>query len=159
MVSRVGILIALFALVNSVALHAQTPATDPLKAPSIAFAAAAAADWVTTYRFLSEAQKCDLPNRLERGEPFCVYKREKNPMLRPLDKHPVGLVAAGAAIDAASLLIARKIGKRHPKLVKGALYGATAFRGFLAARNEIHLQRQLASVEAMNANFLRALSD
>lgn len=154
---KVSILVVLFALVNAVAARAQTATTDSLRAPTITFSAAATADWITTYRRLSEAQKCLLPNRLERGVPFCVDGREHNPMLRPFNNNPVTTVAAGAAIDVVSLVIARKIGKRHPKLVKVALYSATAFRGFIAARNEIRLQQEQGSVRAMNESFLRSL--
>jgi hypothetical protein len=40
-------------------------------------------------------------------------------------------------MDVAGVLLAHKFGKRHPKLVTMLLYGASAYRGFLAARNEI----------------------
>ena len=54
-------------------------------------------------------------------------------------------------MDVAGVLLAHKFGKRHPKLVTMLLYGASAYRGFLAARNEIRLQQPQIRAAALNA--------
>jgi hypothetical protein len=136
---RLLLLVAL--LVPSVA-HA-----DELTRPSVVFLAAAAADGITTYRTLSAFQSCDRANVV----PYCGgARRERNFLIAPL-KSPGRIVAGGAALDIASLLIARKVGKRHPKLVKVLMYSAAAYRGFLASRNEITLQQSLTYAAAKNA--------
>lgn len=121
--------------------------TQSLNKATVVFSAAAAADWITTYRTLSTYQSCDRANAV----PYCAgAAREQNPLLAPL-KSPAKIVATGAAIDVAGVLLARKFGKRHPKLVAVVLYGASAYRGFLAARNEIGLQQTQGRAAALNA--------
>ncbi|HZP48602.1 MAG TPA: hypothetical protein VFB07_08710 [Vicinamibacterales bacterium] len=99
--------------------------TDPppsaLKVPTVVWAAGAATDWMTTYRFSSA---------------YGDLLHESNPLIRGLDRHPAWLVAAGASIDAATWWTAtRFFGRTHPRWTKAALYGGAAFRVYLAAYN------------------------
>ena len=80
------------------------------------WASGVAADQITTYRFASG---------------YRDVLREANPLINGLDRHPVLLVAAGSAIDAATGWVAyRWLGPRHPRLAKmvwqvlaGCLFG------------------------------------
>ena len=94
---------------------------DSLKIPTIVWAAAVAADQVTTYQFSSG---------------YRSTLRERNPLIRGLDGHPAWLVTAGSAIDLTTAWAAHHFfGARHPRLVKIAFYGAAAYRTYLAAYN------------------------
>jgi hypothetical protein len=91
------------------------------KTPALLWASSVAADWITTYRFSSQ---------------YGDLLHETNPLLRGLDRHPVWLVTAGTAIDATTAWAAyRFIGPNHPRLLRLMLYGATAYRSYLAAYN------------------------
>jgi len=89
-----------------------------LKIPTIAFAAAATADWASTYYGVST-------HAFE----------ESTPGLRHLQHHPAWMVAAGAAEDVAlTVLWRRTVGRRHPKLAVAGLWAATGFRVYLASK-------------------------
>lgn len=92
-----------------------------LKIPLLVWGSAVAADQATTYAFSS--RDGDLLH-------------ERNPLIRGLDGHPAWLVAAGASLDAASAWAAYQfLGRRHPRVMKVALYGAAAYRSYLAIYN------------------------
>jgi hypothetical protein len=97
---------------------APTPAQD---LPTMTFASAAAADWVTTYRHMP-------------------YAREENPLLRWLDEKPKTMIALGVGLDVASAYGWKRLTRKHPKWQKAGLYSAAAFRTFLAIRNTRRLQ-------------------
>jgi hypothetical protein len=82
--------------------------------PSLAWAAGVAADQITTYRFSSQ---------------YGDLLHERNPLIHGIDRHPVLLVAAGSAIDAATGWAVSHYLGRHPRLAKIAFYGAAAYRG------------------------------
>src|SRR5579872_1537850 len=110
-------------LLHARAAAAQTPLSPPdeLKLPTLTWTAAVAADWMTTYHFTTE---------------YRDLLHETNPLIRGLDTHPAWLVTAGASIDAATGWAAYQfLGRRHPRLMKVALYGAAAYRGYLTAYN------------------------
>lgn len=93
---------------------------DPrLKLPTAMFAAAAAADWATTYHGLK------------------FYRlRETNPLLRPLDHTPAKMVLLGSAIDVGAVAAWHYgVGRDHPRLAAVGLWSMTAFRTFLALHN------------------------
>jgi hypothetical protein len=113
-----AVLLALSAL-PAAAQEAKSPS---LKLETTIFAAAAAADWASTIHFMSYG----VP------EHFPVHRKWKH--------NEFAVVGVGASIDVATILIARKIGKRHPKLVKFAAYGASAIRFWVAFDNERDLR-------------------
>ena len=125
-ITTLGLLILLIA--PRLSAQPATPPTDAaidsgpgLRVPFIVWSAAVASDQITTYQFSSAYR-----NTLH----------EENPIIRPLDRHPALLVTAGAAIDATTGWLAyRLLGTRHPKLLRAALYGAAAYRGYLAMYN------------------------
>ena len=124
---RTLIVCALLALVCAARANAQelkTPAPpidNGLKIPIIIWASSVAADQITTYRFASG---------------YRDVLRESNPLISGLDRHPVWLVAAGSAIDAATGWAAyRYLAPRHPRLARMAFIGAAAYRSYLAAHN------------------------
>lgn len=138
--SRTIVGIALFAIgiASSAPAFAQTadtarPHAHPDKAPVLAWAAAVTFDQATTYRFSSG---------------YHDLLHEQNVLVRPLDGHPVWLVGAGSAIDAASGWIAwRLLGERHPRIAKFVFYGAAAYRSYLAVWN-IEMMRRAQAVRA-----------
>lgn len=94
---------------------------DRLKVPVGVWIAGVAADQATTYWFSSR---------------YGDLMHEENPLVRPLDRHPILLVATGAAVDAATGWAAlRLLGPRHPKLARAVFYGAAGYRAYLAAHN------------------------
>jgi len=98
-------------------------AQDHLTRPTITFAAAATADWITTYRFLSS--------------PYGIP--EANPMLAFTHARPVPTVLAGTAMDVAGVYAWRRfVGPRHQRIARVGLYAAAGFRVWLAARNVRH---------------------
>ena len=85
------------------------------------WASGVAADQFTTYRFASG---------------YRDVLREANPLIGGLDRHPVLLVAAGSAMDAATGWAAwRLLGAHHPRIAKALFYSAAAYRTYLAAHN------------------------
>jgi hypothetical protein len=104
---------------------------DMTKTSALLWTGSVAADWITTYRFSSQ---------------YGDLLHETNPLIRGLDHHPVWLVTAGTAIDAATAWAAyRFIGRDHPKLLKVALYGAAAYRSYLATYN-ITMMREAEAI-------------
>lgn len=92
---------------------------DGLKLPTTVFAAAAAADWVTTYHGLKNYRL-----------------REGNPLLRPFDDTPGKMVLLGGAIDVgAAAAWHYGVGRNHPRLAAAGLWGMAAFRAYLAFHN------------------------
>jgi hypothetical protein len=72
-------------------------------------------------------------------------------LVRSLDRHPVLLVAAGTAIDAATGWATYQfIGGRHPRLAKILFYGASAYRVYLAAYN-IEMMRRAGQLRAITS--------
>ena len=94
--------------------------TNPgLKLPTALFAAAAAADWATTYHGLKHYRL-----------------RETNPLLRPFDDTPGKMVLLGSAIDiGAAAAWHYGVGRDHPRLAAAGLWTMTAFRAYLAFHN------------------------
>jgi len=90
-----------------------------LKWPTVAASAAATADWVTTYHALK------------------FFKvQEQNPVLRPLQSSPGGMVSMGAMIDAAGISAWNlTVGRKHDRLAAAGLWTMTAFRVYLAVHN------------------------
>jgi len=108
-------------------------AQTDLKIPTIAWTAAAGADWATTYQFSSK---------------YGDVLHERNPLINGLDQHPAWLVTAGAAMDAGMWVAANRfLGDRHPRWMKVALYGAAVYRVYLAAYN-IRMMQQAQSIIA-----------
>lgn len=120
--------LATLLIASRVSAQPLSPATDVppdagagLRISMSVWASAVAADQITTYQFSSR---------------YRDMLHEENPLVRPLEHHPALLVTAGAAIDAATGWLAyRLLGTRHPRLLSAALYGAAAYRGYLAAHN------------------------
>jgi hypothetical protein len=117
------------ALLSASTVSAQSQAEAPpvppvsdhtLKIPAIVWAAGVAADQITTFRFSSQ---------------YGDLLHERNPLIHGLGGHPVLLVAAGSAIDAATGWAAYHFLGRHPRLAKVAFYSAAAYRGYLAIYN------------------------
>jgi hypothetical protein len=100
--------------------------------PAIVWTAGVAADQITTYRFSSR---------------YSDLLHERNPLIHGLDRHPVLLVAAGSAIDAATGWAVYHFLGRHPKLAKIAFYGAAAYRGYLAVYN-VQMMREAQQARA-----------
>ena len=122
---RTAIVCALVALVCAPRASAQDlapPSSDNgLKIPIMIWASSVAADQMTTYRFASG---------------YRDVLREANPLINGLDHHPVLLVAAGSAIDAATGWAAyRFLAPKHPRLARAAFIGAAVYRSYLAAHN------------------------
>lgn len=129
--------VASFAIAVLVSAHAsaqslvETPApqTHSLKKAVVFWAAAVAADQTTTYRFSSR---------------YHDLLHEQNVLVKGLDGHPVWLVSAGSALDAATGWTAWKVlGSRHPRLARLVFYGAGAYRSYLAVSN-IEMMRRAA---------------
>lgn len=100
-------------------LSAGPVSAQSLTVPSLAFAGAIAADWRTTYGFLSHHTGT-----------------ESSPLLQWTHNRPVLTVAAGMAMDAGQFALWRSlIGKRHPKLLAVALYGIAGMRVGVAVYN------------------------
>lgn len=99
---------------------ARPAAAQSLKIPTLVFAGAASADWVTTYRFLTAT-----PKHLE-GNPLLGFTHSK----------PAATLAAGIAIDAGTLyLVHRVVGPKHPKIAAFGLYAVAGFRAAIAYSN------------------------
>lgn len=115
-IAIVAFSLGLPAMVRGQEVENKTPIADRI-ATSV-FAASATADWITTYHVMQ------------------LGGREQNPMISPLQKTPVAMIAVGAGIDIAGYYILRSsVGKRHPKLFRTGLYAASAFRFSLAIKN------------------------
>jgi hypothetical protein len=97
------------------------------------WASAVAADQITTYCFSSQ---------------YHDLLHERNVLVKGLDGHPVWLVGAGSAIDAASGWAAWKVlGDRHPRVARIAFYAAGAYRSYLAVHN-LDMMRRAGAMRA-----------
>jgi hypothetical protein len=110
------------ALLLAIGFATDAAAQDRMQLPTVAFASAATADWMTTHENMK-------------------YFREANPMLRWLDHKPKTMIALGAGIDAASYYGWRAVTRNRPRLRSAGLYAAAAVRTFIAVRNVRILQR------------------
>jgi hypothetical protein len=116
------------------------PHTHGIKKAVVFWAAAVAADQMTTYRFSSR---------------YHDLLHEENVLVKGLDGHPVWLVSAGTALDEATGWTAWKVlGARHPRLARLAFYGAGAYRSYLAVSN-IEMMRRANAVRAQTAPHVR----
>jgi hypothetical protein len=115
---NLGVLVLLLALACPRAVSAQE--REPrLKLPTTVFAAAAAADWATTYHGLKH-----------------YLLRETNPLLSPFDETPGKMVLIGSAIDVGAVAAWHYgVGRNHPRLAAAGLWTMTAFRAYLAIHN------------------------
>ena len=115
---KLGVLILVLALACPHAASAQERERG-LKLPTTVFAAAAAADWMTTYQGLK------------------YYRlRETNPLLRPFDETPGKMVLLGSAIDVGAVAAWHYgVGRNHPRLAAAGLWSMSAFRAYLAINN------------------------
>ena len=122
---RIAKLLFLVLLVASPAMAQDSKPS--LKLPTVVFTAGATADWITTYRNVTRGGS------------------EANPLLRPLREHPKALVATGAAMDVAGVLIWNHYaGRNHPKLGMIGLYVAAGARFYMAYKNNQRLNEHLA---------------
>ena len=110
------------ALLLATVFTTDAAAQDRIQLPTVAFASAATADWMTTHENMK-------------------HFREANPLLRWLDHKPKTMIALGAGIDVASYYGWRAITRNRPKLRAVGLYTAAAVRTFIAVRNVRILQR------------------
>lgn len=102
-------------------------AAAELKIPVAIWAAAVAGDHVTTFQFRTK---------------YPTLLHESNPLVRPLEDHPVWLVTANSAIDAATGWAAWKwLGPHHPRMATVVFYGAAAYRTYLVAHNVRMMQK------------------
>lgn len=115
---NLGVLVLALALVCPHIASAQERERG-LKLPTTVFAAAAAADWATTYHGLK------------------YYRlRETNPLLRRFDETPAKMVLLGSAIDVGAVAAWHYgVGRNHPRLAAAGLWSMTAFRAYLAIHN------------------------
>ena len=115
---NLGVLVLVLALACPHAASAQERERG-LKLPTTVFAAAAAADWMTTYQGLK------------------YYRlRETNPLLRPFDETPGKMVLLGSAIDVGAVAAWHYgVGRNHPRLAAAGLWSMSAFRAYLAINN------------------------
>ena len=97
----------------------QDDAAPRLRLPTAVFAAAATADWATTYHGLK------------------YYRlRETNPLLSPLERTPAKMVLLGGAIDIGGVALwNHTVGRKHPRVAVAGLWAMTAFRAYLAIHN------------------------
>jgi hypothetical protein len=115
-----AVLLVVVALL-SLSVGASAQDTHSLKRATAVFAVGAAADWTSTYRFMT----ADHP------------MPETNIVMRSFNTHPVAVIAAGAAMDVAGVWAWNHyVGKHHPRVAAIGLYVAGAARIALAVRNE-----------------------
>ena len=101
---------------SSQSLAQETPRPLSLSLPTVVFAGAAASDWTTTYHGISQG-----------------YFEEGNVLIKRWQEHPAVMVAAGAAMDVAGVLVwNRFVGRSHPKIASVGLYAMSGFRIYLA---------------------------
>ena len=121
MISRFNLIlfVLLLAVVCPRDAFAQEERPAGLRLPTTIFAAAAAADWATTYHGIKHFRL-----------------REANPVLRPFDETPGKMVLIGGAIDVASVMAWNySVGRKHPRMAAAGLWTMTAFRAYLAIHN------------------------
>lgn len=115
----------LVAIVLPSTAAAQEPQRGRLYWPTIAAGGAATADWITTYHALK------------------YYKvREQNPLLKPLQGNPGGMISVGGVIDVAGISAWNfTVGPKHDKIAAAGLWTMTAFRVYLALHNHLNEHR------------------
>ena len=120
MLSYKLVVILVVALACPQATFAQQDASRPsLRLPTTMFAAAAAADWATTYHGLKHYRL-----------------RETNPLIRRFDRTPAKMVLLGGAIDIGAVALwNHTVGRKHPRVAAAGLWTMTAFRAYLAFHN------------------------
>jgi hypothetical protein len=112
---RIAALVVAAALLPSPAAAQE----NPLRAPTIAAGAAAAADWASTYYALKH---------------FKV--RELNPFINSMQHEPARMISMGAALDAGIVSAWNfGIGRRNERVAVTGLWVMTAFRTYLAIHN------------------------
>jgi hypothetical protein len=112
---------------------AETRDRTSLRGPTVVFALAATADWLSTRRMLAAGGY------------------ERNPGLAALDHKPALLIAAGATADVLGVWAwNRFVGRKHPKIAKAGLYLAAGFRLFLTVHN-LRLAARLDAHRAKDA--------
>jgi hypothetical protein len=118
---RIAALVLLAALLPTLAMAQDRP----LRAPTIAASAAAAADWASTYYAVKY---------------FKV--RELNPFINSLQHEPARMVSMGAMIDAGIVSAWNLgIGRKNERLAVAGLWTMAAFRTYLAFHNLRNTQR------------------
>jgi len=120
--SRTAVVVAAFCLVPALAAAQESRS---LRSATMAASAAAAADWASTYHALR-----------------FYHVRETNPLLRPLDGSPGGMISLGAAMDVGAITAWNlTMGREHPRVATAGLWAMTAFRSYLAIHNLRNEQR------------------
>lgn len=126
MIGRPALIVVLLAAAvhSAAAQEVSSIGIRPIDLATVAFAGAATADWVTTYRLDT------------RGG------REDNPLINWMQpRSPAGMVALGVAIDAGGVWAWRRaVRRRHPTIATIGLLAASSFRVYLAVRNDQRLQ-------------------
>jgi hypothetical protein len=107
-------------VVLTLAISAQPSRAQDL--PTLAFAAAATTDWITTHENMQ-------------------YFHERNPLLSWIDHKPNTMIALGASMDVATYYGVVALTKHRPKTRKVVLYSLAAFRVAVAAHNVWYLQK------------------
>ena len=112
---RIAVLFSLVALLPSLAVAQESP----LRAPTIAASAAAAADWASTYYAVKY---------------FKVH--EMNPFINPLQHEPAQMISMGALLDVGIVSAWNLgIGRKNERLAVAGLWTMAAFRTYLAIHN------------------------
>ena len=117
---KLCVVVFVLAFVCPRAVLAQEPNDRPsLKLPTTLFAAAAVADWATTYHGIKNYRL-----------------REANPVLQPFQKTPAKMVLIGGMIDVGAVAAWNYgVGRKHPRVAAAGLWTMTAFRAYLAVHN------------------------
>jgi hypothetical protein len=124
-IKLVFFVLALAVICPGVASAQSEPRADGLRLPTTMFAAAAAADWITTYNGIKHFRL-----------------REMNPLIRRFEDTPAKMVVIGGAIDAGAVFAWNHVmGRRHPRVAAAGLWTMTAFRAYLAFHNIRNAQR------------------
>jgi hypothetical protein len=101
----------------SVAATTRTPS----RGATWMFGVAAAADWATTFHALE-----------------FHHGQENDPIINWAPT-PTLTIAAGAMLDAAGFILWRRVTNGHPRVANAGLYVASAFRVWVASRNEYRI--------------------
>jgi len=127
------------ALTLFLTLDVMPPAAEgqTLNLPTVAFAAGAAADWVTTYRNLKTPATISADG-LMRTEFY-----EANPMIGWAEDRPALMFTVAAGLDVAGVYAWHRLTERHRKIRAIGLYAAAAGRFALAYRNHRTRERHL----------------
>jgi hypothetical protein len=125
---RIASLCVLFALLPGLGFAQD----GPLRLPTIAAGAAAAADWGSTYYAVKF---------------FRV--REVNPFINRFERDPGRMVSLGAAMDAGIVSAWNlSMGRKHERIAITGLWAMTAFRTYLTIHNLRNTRRAARREEA-----------